>query len=234
MAARATGGERPAWSRTAGRNSRLHLISTAMAYRDHIHALTVRQVLASAPGMPGPRADGRDDRYDDDGQWHERHSRALVTGPRLKGGRPMPAICRVIAGVSGSQRGLPALRYAAALAHDYSATLIPVLTWLPPGSEFAYCKCPSGQLRPVWEQDARERLRAALTTALGGLPGAGRPAFTTGTGSQARLGVPAPRAESRRADRAGQRRLPTLIIRSRLRLATRSMRGSPWLCMHWS
>jgi len=82
----------------------------------------------------------------------------------------MSAICRVITGVSGSQRGLPALRYAAALARGHSATLIPVLTWLPPGSEFAYCKCPSGQLRPVWEQDARERLWAALTTALGGVP----------------------------------------------------------------
>src|SRR5690348_14166306 len=53
MAARATGTARTAWSRTTGRNSRLHLISTAMAYRDHIDALTVRQVLASAPGCPG-------------------------------------------------------------------------------------------------------------------------------------------------------------------------------------
>jgi nucleotide-binding universal stress UspA family protein len=82
----------------------------------------------------------------------------------------MSAICRVITGVSGSQRGLPALRYAAALARSHSATLIPVLAWLPPGSEFAYCKCPSGHLRPVWEQDAWERLWAALTTALGGVP----------------------------------------------------------------
>jgi len=82
----------------------------------------------------------------------------------------MPAICRVIAGVSGSPRGLPALRYAAALARSHSATLIPVLAWLPPGSEVAYCTCPSGHLRPVWEQDARERLEAALTTALGGVP----------------------------------------------------------------
>lgn len=82
----------------------------------------------------------------------------------------MSAICRVIAGVSGSQRGLPALRYAAELARGHSATLIPVLTWVPPGSEFAYCKCPSGQLRPVWEEDARERLWTALTTALGGVP----------------------------------------------------------------
>jgi nucleotide-binding universal stress UspA family protein len=80
------------------------------------------------------------------------------------------AICRVITGVSGSQRGLPALRYAAALARGYGATLIPVLTWLPPGSEIAYSKCPSGQLRPVWEQDAQERLWTALITALGGVP----------------------------------------------------------------
>ena len=82
----------------------------------------------------------------------------------------MSAICRVITGVSGSPRSLPALRYAAALAHDHSATLIPVLAWLPPGSELAYCKCPSGTLRPVWEQDAHERLEAALAAAFGGAP----------------------------------------------------------------
>ena len=82
----------------------------------------------------------------------------------------MSAICRVITGVSGSPRSLPALRYAAALAHDHSATLIPVLAWLPPGSELAYSKCPSGTLRPVWEQDARERLEAALAAAFGGVP----------------------------------------------------------------
>ena len=82
----------------------------------------------------------------------------------------MSGICRVITGVSGSPRSLPALRYAAALAHDHSATLIPVLAWLPPGSELAYCKCPSGTLRPVWEQDARERLEAALAAAYGGIP----------------------------------------------------------------
>jgi nucleotide-binding universal stress UspA family protein len=82
----------------------------------------------------------------------------------------MPAICRVITGVSGSRRGFPALRYAAALARGYSATLIPVLAWLPPGTEVAYCKGPTGHLRPVWEQDAQERLWAALTTALGGVP----------------------------------------------------------------
>ena len=82
----------------------------------------------------------------------------------------MSEIRRVITGVSGSRRGFPALRYAAALAHGYSATLIPVLAWLPPGTEVAYCKGPTGHLRPAWEQDAQERLWAALTTALGGVP----------------------------------------------------------------
>jgi len=37
----------------------------------------------------------------------------------------MSAISHVVAGVSGSPRGLPALRYAAALARGHGAALIP-------------------------------------------------------------------------------------------------------------
>jgi hypothetical protein len=39
--------------RTTGPNSRLHLISTRVAYRDHTRALRLRQVLAPAPGYSG-------------------------------------------------------------------------------------------------------------------------------------------------------------------------------------
>lgn len=52
-------------------------------------------------------------------------------------------IRRVITGVSGSPRNLPALRYAAALAHAHGAALTTVLTWVPPGGEFADRSDPS-------------------------------------------------------------------------------------------
>lgn len=82
----------------------------------------------------------------------------------------MSGICRVITGVSGSPRNLPALRYAAALARGQDATLIPVLAWIPPGGDLAERRHPSGYLRRVWARDARERLHDALTAAFGGLP----------------------------------------------------------------
>jgi nucleotide-binding universal stress UspA family protein len=80
------------------------------------------------------------------------------------------AISRVIAGVSGSPRGLPALRYAAALARGHDAALIPLHTWVAPGGEVAERRCPSRYLRRVWEDDAWERLWGAMNTALGGVP----------------------------------------------------------------
>jgi nucleotide-binding universal stress UspA family protein len=82
----------------------------------------------------------------------------------------MSAICRVIAGVSGSSRCLPALRYAAALAKGHHAVLVPVLTWVPPGGELADRRCPCGYLRGEWERAAGERLRDALAAAFGGEP----------------------------------------------------------------
>jgi hypothetical protein len=82
----------------------------------------------------------------------------------------MSGICRVITGVSGSPRNLPALRYAAALAHGQDATLIPVLAWIPPGGDLADRRYPSGHLRRIWKQAAWERLYDALNAALGGIP----------------------------------------------------------------
>lgn len=67
----------------------------------------------------------------------------------------MSAVCRVITGVSGSPRNLPALRYATALARGHAATLIPVLAWAPPGGEGVDRRYPSSYLRREWERDAR-------------------------------------------------------------------------------
>jgi len=82
----------------------------------------------------------------------------------------MSAISRVIAGVSGSPRSLPALRYAAALARGHGAALIPLHTWEPPGGQLAERRCPSRYLREVLEEHAWERLWDAADTALGDVP----------------------------------------------------------------
>ena len=82
----------------------------------------------------------------------------------------MSAISHVIAGVSGSPRNLPALRYAAALARGHGAALLLRHAWVPPGGEIADRQCASRYLRQLWEQDAWERLWAAANTALGGGP----------------------------------------------------------------
>jgi hypothetical protein len=82
----------------------------------------------------------------------------------------MSAICRIIAGVSGSPRSLPALRYGAALARGHGAVLIPLLTWAPPGGELADASCPCRYLRREWEGAARQRLDDAIHAAFGGMP----------------------------------------------------------------
>ena len=82
----------------------------------------------------------------------------------------MSAIWRVVAGVSGSPRSLPALRYAAALARGHGAALVPLHTWVPPGGELADRQFSVRYLREVWERDAWERLWDAVNTALGGVP----------------------------------------------------------------
>jgi nucleotide-binding universal stress UspA family protein len=82
----------------------------------------------------------------------------------------MPPIRRIIAGVSGSSRSLPALRWAAHLAHLYEAELFPVHTWLPPCGAWAGYQFPSEHLCREWEAAAEQRLGEALALAFGGLP----------------------------------------------------------------
>jgi nucleotide-binding universal stress UspA family protein len=76
-------------------------------------------------------------------------------------------LTRVIVGVSGTPGSLPALRYAARIARQYDATLIPVHAWIPPGGDLADRRCPSAYLRRLWADEARARLRDALTIAWG-------------------------------------------------------------------
>jgi len=81
----------------------------------------------------------------------------------------MSAICRIITGVSGSPRNLPALRYGAKLARDHGAVLIPLLTWAPPRGEIAEGRCPSKYLHREWERAAWQRLDDAICAAFGGM-----------------------------------------------------------------
>jgi nucleotide-binding universal stress UspA family protein len=82
----------------------------------------------------------------------------------------MPRVQRIIAGVSGSPRSLPALRCAADLARVYTADLIPVHAWSPPAPVFAGHPVPSERLRRECEDAAWQRLWKALEMACGGLP----------------------------------------------------------------
>ena len=79
----------------------------------------------------------------------------------------MTRVRRIIAGVSGSPRGLPALRYAADLAYAHGAALCPVHAWTPSALELAGHHYPPALLTE-WEEAAWLRLRAALDTAFGG------------------------------------------------------------------
>jgi nucleotide-binding universal stress UspA family protein len=83
---------------------------------------------------------------------------------------------RIIIGTSGSPGSLQALRYAAGIARENDATLVPVLAWMPPGGDFADRSHPSGYLRQVWRDAAWLRLWTALELAWGGIAPAGRPA----------------------------------------------------------
>ncbi len=83
----------------------------------------------------------------------------------------MSGVRRVIAGVSGSPGSLQALRYAAGLARAHGAALVPVLTWQPPGGDFADRSHPSPYLRRIWKDAAWQRLWNAIDLAFGGLPG---------------------------------------------------------------
>jgi len=77
---------------------------------------------------------------------------------------------RFVVGVSGSAGSLQALRYATQLARDEAGTLTAVLAWTPPGGEFAERRCPSPELRRLWREAARDRLRESIDLAIGGLP----------------------------------------------------------------
>jgi nucleotide-binding universal stress UspA family protein len=83
----------------------------------------------------------------------------------------VPGVRRVIVGTSGSPGSLRALRSAEDLARAHDATLIPVLTWVPPGGDLADRHRPCGYLRRIWQEDARRRLRDALIAAWGEIPG---------------------------------------------------------------
>jgi len=77
---------------------------------------------------------------------------------------------RIIVGANGSPASIRALRYAEDLAHFSGATLVPVIAWTPPGGEMAERRAPSAELRRVWTEAAKRRLRDALDAAWGGLP----------------------------------------------------------------
>lgn len=85
---------------------------------------------------------------------------------------------RVIVGVSGSARNLPALRQAATEARKRDAVLLAVHAWTPPDGgfggfgEFGYSDpwLTDPWLTEAWTTVAWQRLRAAFETAFGGLP----------------------------------------------------------------
>jgi hypothetical protein len=62
------------------------------------------------------------------------------------------------------------MRYAEDLARVHGATLIPVLTWVPPGGDRPDRLQPSGYLPQEWQEAARHRLRDALIAAWGHVP----------------------------------------------------------------
>jgi nucleotide-binding universal stress UspA family protein len=82
----------------------------------------------------------------------------------------MPTVCRIVAGVSGSPGGVPALRHAAGLARQHDAVLIPLHAWVPPDGDRHERRHPCAELRQLWDDDAWQRLWQALDTAFGGLP----------------------------------------------------------------
>ena len=82
----------------------------------------------------------------------------------------MSGLRRIVVGASGSPGSIRALRYAEDLARVSQALLIPVLAWTPPGGDLAERRGASTELRRVWDEAARQRLRAALDAAWAGLP----------------------------------------------------------------
>jgi nucleotide-binding universal stress UspA family protein len=77
---------------------------------------------------------------------------------------------RIIVGVSGSSRGLPALRWAADLARMYRAELFSVHAWLPPSAAWAGYQFPSEHQCREWAEAAWQRLGDTIELAFGGYP----------------------------------------------------------------
>ena len=107
----------------------------------------------------------------------------------------MSGVRRVIAGVSGSAGGLPALRYAADLAYAHGGVLFPVHAWAPSALELAGHHHPAALLGE-WEEAAWQRLWATLDTAFGGCQPGLRVRPTIALGNPGRILVHA-------ADQAG-------------------------------
>ena len=108
----------------------------------------------------------------------------------------MPAAGLIVAGVSGSPGSVHALRYAADLARQHDAILVPLLAWVPPGGDLAERKSPNSELRQLWEDDAWQRLREAIATAFGGFPYGVRTSPLVLRGSAGRVLVQAASATS--------------------------------------
>jgi nucleotide-binding universal stress UspA family protein len=77
---------------------------------------------------------------------------------------------RVIVGVSGSPRSIPALRHAAGIAGREGVPLLAVHTWVPPGGDVAERRSPSAYLREMWKKAAAQRLTDELDAAWGCIP----------------------------------------------------------------
>lgn len=77
---------------------------------------------------------------------------------------------RVVTGLSGSGGSLQALRFAAEMASNNQAELVPILAWTPPGGDYADRRCPNMTLRAIWREAAQDRLENAVNLALGGAP----------------------------------------------------------------
>ncbi|MFI1203564.1 universal stress protein [Streptomyces sp. NPDC020883] len=77
---------------------------------------------------------------------------------------------RVVVGVTGSPSSEAALRRAVQEARCSGRALLAVLAWEAPGGEVASRIAPQPSLAALWERQARDRLDAAIRSALGGLP----------------------------------------------------------------
>lgn len=90
----------------------------------------------------------------------------------------MSGIRRVVVGASGSPGSLRALRYAENLARANSATLIPVLAWVPPGGDLTdrragcgFLLSPGARCLPSHRPHS---LRKSAMACSGGCSGTGR------------------------------------------------------------